>query len=116
MSSVALRAFLVALEEVSQLGEASHPVLDANSPESLKLARAVGRGQIVLLSSHFERYIYAINEEIVIFLNNTRIDGDKLPAVARLLHSQLSIDEIGRTGWDHRLDGLTKFVAEESWL
>jgi hypothetical protein len=52
------------MEEVTDLGNASHPTLEPANPESLKLARAVSRGQIVLLSSHFERYIHSLNEEL----------------------------------------------------
>jgi hypothetical protein len=64
MPSAALQVFIAALDEITHLGEASHPTLGPRAPESLNMARAVGRGQIVLLSSHFERYVYAVNEEL----------------------------------------------------
>lgn len=107
---------MVALDEVSQLGAASHPTLGPRAPLSLSLARAVGRGQIVLLSSHFERYIYAVNEELVGYLNQAQIAGDRLPLSIRLQHSMLPIDELAKRGWERRKDKLTGFVTQEAWL
>lgn len=116
MPSQALQAFSSALNEITDLGRASHPLLDPNAPASLKLARAVGRGQIVLLSSHFERYIYALNEELVTFLNKAGVHGDRLPKDIRLQHSMGPIDELAKMAWERRSDKLSSFVAEESWL
>jgi hypothetical protein len=116
MPSVALQQFLAALDEVRHLGNASHPTLARDAPESLSLARAVGRGQIVLLSSHFERYFYAVNEELVAFMNARQLNGHRLPVTIRLLHSAVPVDDLGRTGWEHRLEKLETFVAEDSWL
>ncbi len=116
MPSATLKAFLAALEEVRELGKASHPTLGPNAPASLALARAVGRGQVVLLSSHFERYIYSINEELCAFLNSISLYGDRLPERIRLQHSALPVDELSKTGWENRTDQLTSFVAEDGWL
>jgi hypothetical protein len=116
MPSVALQQFLAALDEVGHLGNASHPTLTPNAPESLSLARAVGRGQIVLLSSHFERYFYAVNEELVAFLNVRQLNGSRLPVNVRLLHSAVPVDELGKTGWEQRLDKLETFATEDGWL
>jgi len=116
MPSVALQQFLAALDEVSHLGNASHPTLAPNAPESLSLARAVGRGQIVLLSSHFERYFYAVNEELVAFLNVRQLNGSRLPVNVRLLHSAVPVDELGKTGWEQRLEKLETFATEDGWL
>jgi hypothetical protein len=116
MPSLTLQAFLLALEEVKQLGKASHPTLGPNSPASLTLARAVGRGQIVLLSSHFERYIYSINEELISFLNTVQMHGDRLPLIIRLQHSALTVDELSKTSWENRSGKLTAFIAEDGWL
>jgi RiboL-PSP-HEPN len=116
MPSVAFQQFLAALEEVKHLGTASHPTLAPNAPESLSLARAVGRGQIVLLSSHFERYFYAVNEELVGFLNARQLNGSRLPVDVRLLHSAVPVDDLNKTGWERRLDKLETFVAEDGWL
>jgi len=66
MPSEALRAFKTALGEIVDLRSVARPSLASSS---LRLARAAGRAQAVLLSAHFERYLYAINEEAIEFLN-----------------------------------------------
>lgn len=116
MPSQSLQALQIALDEVTELGKASHPTLGRNAPESLRLARAVGRGQVVLLSSHFERYIYSLNEELVGFLNSQNLTGDRIPDRIRLLHSMGPIDELGRTGWEGRGPKLIQFVSSEAWI
>jgi hypothetical protein len=79
MPSQALLAFDKALEEVRDLGRAARPSLSERI-ESLRIARAVGRAQVVLLSSHFERYFYAVNEEAVEFVNAKKIQQPCFPA------------------------------------
>jgi hypothetical protein len=116
MPSNSLQAFLSALTEVRQLGSASHPTLSPTAPQSLNLARALGRGQIVLLSSHFERYIYALNEEIVTYLNGQSIEGDRIPEAVRLCHSTIPVDELARTVWENRTSKLQTFIREDGWL
>lgn len=116
MASVAFQQLLTAMVEVEHLGTASHPTLAQRAPESLNLARAVGRGQIILLSSHFERYFYAVNEELVGFLNAHQLNGAGLPVSVRLLHSAVPIDDINKTGWEHRADKLQTFIADDAWL
>ena len=116
MPSASLQLLLLAMDELADLGKASHPTLGPRTPESLKLARAVGRGQIVLLSSHFERYIYSLNEELVSFLNTHKISGDKIPESVRLQHSMMPVDELAKTGWENRSQKLRTFVADEAWL
>lgn len=116
MASLALGAFLTSLDEIVHLGKASHPQLGPTSPESLSLARAVGRGQIVLLSSHFERYIYSVNEEVVNWLNVAGVISNRLPSSVKLLHSSLPVDELSRTGWEHRSEKLVGFISQDGWL
>jgi hypothetical protein len=69
-----------------------------------------------LLSSHFERYFYAVNEELVVFLNAHLQHSGPLPLDLRLLHSAAPIDDLGRTGWEHRHNKLERFVSEDAWL
>jgi len=61
---------------------------------SLRLARAAGRAQAVLLSAHFERYLYAINEEAIEFLNKKNIASSALSDRLTLLYSRYPIDEL----------------------
>lgn len=116
MPSQALQAFLGAIDEIDALGSASHPSLGPNHPGSLRIARAIGRGQIVLLSSHFERYIYALNEELISTLNRHGVHGEKLTETFRLQHSMSPIDELSLTDWLKRGDQLKDFVVSDAWL
>lgn len=116
MPSQSLQGFLQALSEVGDLGSASHPEFGPKAPELLRVARAIGRAQIVLLTSHFERYIHAINEETIAFLNTERVHGDRLPELFRLLHSKISIDNIGEMSWESRAVRLSSFIVDEGWL
>ncbi len=116
MPSAALLALLAAVEEVKDLGRASHPTLGPGSAGSRRLARAIGRGQVVLLCSHLERYVYAVNEELVAFLNQRGIAGNTLPLEIRLRHSALPLDELAKIGWQDRADSLQRFIVENSWL
>lgn len=116
MASAALSALVAALVEVAELEEASHPSLGPTDPGSLRLARAVGRGQIVLLSSHFERYIYAINEEAIAAVNTYNRLGDAIPDKIRLLHSASPVDDLAKTGWENRNQQLRAFVSQEAWM
>ena len=116
MPSQAFQSFLGALDEIDALGTASHPSLARTDPGSLRIARAVGRGQIVLLSSHFERYIYALNEELITVINSHNVHGDKLTEIFRLQHSMNPIDELALTGWESRAKHLRDFVGSDAWL
>jgi hypothetical protein len=83
---------------------------------SLRVARAVSRAQIVLLSSHFERYFYTVNEEAVVFLNGNGVNASNLSETLKLLHSRMPIDDMAETGWENRTKKLSDFVAGDSWL
>lgn len=116
MPSQAFSSFKGAIDEVGVLGTASHPSLAPSDPQSLKIARAIGRGQIVLLSSHFERYIYALNEELIAYVNSQNVDRRKLPKPFRLVHSTIPIDELAQTGWEQRAEKLEEFVSSDAWM
>jgi hypothetical protein len=83
---------------------------------SLRVARAVSRAQIVLLSSHFERYLYTVNEEAVVILNGNGVNASNLSETLKLLHSRMPIDDMAETGWENRTKKLSDFVAGDSWL
>ncbi len=116
MTSQALISLASAMPEVKFLAKSTWRERRRTKEEALEVARVVGRAQVMLLSSHFERYIYAANEEAVTHLNNVQRPSQKLPETLRLLHSAQIIDEIGRAQWDNRAGGLKRFVAQEAWL
>jgi hypothetical protein len=114
VSSQALVAFTDAIDEIIDLGTVATPSLAVGS--SRRVARAAGRAQVVLLSAHFERYFYAINEEAVEIVNARNIPATDFPDRLKLLHSRYPIDEIGETSWESRSDGLAAFISEDGWL
>lgn len=116
MPSEALRQLRAALGEVTDLGRAARSSLIAATGASLRLVRAVGRARVVLLSSHFERYLYAVNEEAVLFLNDQRVAASALPEILKLLHSKSLIDEMAETGWERRSEKLVNFISGDGWL
>ena len=114
MPSEALLAFSEAVNEIMDLGTVANPSLAVGS--SRRVARAVGRAQVVLLSAHFERYFYAINEEAVGFVNTRNTPAIAFSDHLRLLHSRYPIHEIGETSWESRSDRLVAFMSEDGWL
>ena len=115
MASLAITALRSAVKEVSDLARADRSSLIA-TPASLRLARAVGRARVVLLSSHFERYLRAVNEEAISFLNGVGVPSGSLPELLRLLHSKGPIDELAETQWDRRRIQLDAFAEGDAWL
>lgn len=80
------------------------------------LSRAVLRSAVVILCSHFERYLRSLNEDSVALLNKSKVDRNTIPEWFRLQHSRIAIDEIARTEWTRRSDGLGTFVSVDAWL
>lgn len=115
MASVALDTFVRARVEVAQLARAD-PTPSGQLPFDPEITRVVGRASVVLRSSHFERYIYAVNEEAANAVNAASPPGAALPESLRLLHSRSSLEEMVETGWDRRAEKLRAFVQEEGWL
>lgn len=114
MTSAALTSFLTALSEVNAL-KAAGSVLSTSPTEAARV-RATGRAQTVLLSSHFERYFYAVNEEAVGFINGKSLFSNLIPQSIRLLHSKNPIEEIAGMNWENRSDKMFEFVASDAWL
>jgi hypothetical protein len=116
MPSDALRSFMSAVSEISDLAIVARPSLLATATASLRLARAAGRAQVVLLSAHFERYIYAVNEEAVYFVNSRNVAATVFSNRFKLLHSKSPIDELGEMQWEHRALHLSSFISQDGWL
>lgn len=114
MPSQALTALKIALQEIPFLRAAARHA--KSNSHYFHVERAVSRAQVVLLSSHFERYFYAVNEEIVSHLKVVGLSSDRIPEILRLLHSQPLIDDLGDAQWDRRADLLKRFVTDEAWL
>lgn len=115
MASESLIAFERAVQEVAELQQAD-PTPKGQTPADPITTRVVGRASVVLLSSHFERYFYSVNEEATSLVNAAGIFGDNLPEPLRLLHSRASVETMLETSWEHRSQMLREFVQREAWL
>jgi RiboL-PSP-HEPN len=115
MASQALLTLLEALREVDELQRANPTPVGA-APTSPSVTRVVGRASVVLLSSHFERYVYSVNEEAVATLNSAGVTGSELPDGLKVLHSRVAVDALTETGWEKRSKQLEEFVTLEGWL
>src|SRR3712207_2463702 len=113
MPSSALGALVVAVQEVDELLRAASGG-NLAALARLRRARVVGRASVVLLSSHFERYFYAVNEEACGYLNAASVAGDRLPEILRLVHSRPSIEDLAATAWERRAVGLAGLMQSES--
>ena len=65
MSSNALVALLTGLAEIRALQRTNTSPQQGSGLKRPEVVRAIGQSEIVLLSSHFEQFIYALNEQAV---------------------------------------------------
>lgn len=115
MPSSALASFQDAVHEIKDL-ERADPTPIGGTPIDPAIARVVGRATVVLLSSHFERYVYAVNEEATQHLAMSVMDGTRLPEPMRLLHARPALDSLFETSWDRRANQLEEFLSTDGWL
>lgn len=112
MTSQALTDLLAGVEEVRALR--SHYPVPRRLPTGDKAvaARAHGRSCVVLLSSHLDRYIYAVNEEAIDWLNLRECALETFPKEFLLQHSRGAVDAIAERAWERRADPLREFVRQ----
>jgi hypothetical protein len=115
MASGSFQALLQAVDEITTLLSQPNPPGGSLAQKAAR-DRVVGRAGVVLLSSHFERYLRAVNEEAVTFVNSSALRCEALPLDFRLLHSRSVVDSVYATSWERRETGLTAFALSEAWL
>jgi len=115
MPSNALLSLLTGIQEVRDLQHAN-PTPPGGMPSRPQVVRAINRSSVVLLASHLERYLRALNEEAVGAVNRTAVPGTVLPEGLRLQHSRVPIEDMLETQWDNRATQLGSFVLQDSWL
>jgi hypothetical protein len=114
MPSKALDALLSAVVEIEDLARAN--AVAGSVPKDPLRSRALGRASVVLLCSHFERYLHALIEELVGFLNSSNVSNNQIPEEFRLLHSKNAIDDLALIEWNKRTEKLGIFVESEAWM
>ena len=113
--SKALRELRLAVPEVQTLLDAMPPIKRGVSTNP-DLTKALSRSSVLLLNSHLEQYVRALNDEAVSFVNAAGTLGSALPCALRLKHSREPIDVLARANWDNREDLLAAFVASDGAL
>lgn len=118
MPSDALAALLDGLREIEALQRANPSPQEGGGLTRPEVVRAIGRAEVVLLSSHFERYIYAVNEEAGDWLVGSGVTAGHLPDRVRLQLSRSPIEALAGTQWDNRAEQLRRYSVVEArlWL
>ena len=115
MASNALLALFTGLVEVQDLQRAN-PTPRGGISMRPRVTRAINRASVVMLSSHLEKYLHAVNEEATMLLNSVPISATRLPDIMKLQHSQQPITQLSATQWDNRAAHLTAFASGDGWL
>lgn len=113
--SNALEGLRLGLEEICNLMDAN-PTPRGGLPRRPDVVRAINRSGVVLLCSHLERYIRAVNEEAIQHLNRHGVPPSQIPERMRLVHSARAIDDLARAQWDNRAGMLAQFSQTDAWL
>ncbi|MFD9966231.1 MAE_28990/MAE_18760 family HEPN-like nuclease [Amycolatopsis sp. NPDC058986] len=116
MPSNALHGLLIGLEEIKALQRANPSPQEGSGLRRPEIVRAIGRSEVVLLSSHFERYIYDLYEEAVDYLCCSNARATTLPEKLKLQHARQAMDDIAAMNWERRAASLAQYSKEESWL
>ena len=116
MASAALAGLLAGIVEIEALQRANPSPLQGGGFRRPEIVRAIGRAEVVLLSGHFERYLYALNDETCQWIVGRSPRASAIPEAIRLLHSRARIDDLAETQWDRRADKLTAYSLAEAAL
>lgn len=115
MPSSSLVALILGLAEVRDL-LAADPTQPGRISTQPTTSRVIGRAAVVLLSSHFERYVHSANDEAVAIVNAGAPAGSVLPLPLRLQHSRAAVETLAATAWTNRGPHLEALVLNEAWL
>jgi hypothetical protein len=116
MTSAALDGLLAGIAEVQALQRANPTPQQGGGFTRPEIVRAMGRAEVVLLSSHFERYLYALNEEACQFVVELAPPSAKLSQEIRLIHAREVVDELARMNWENREEKLRLYSEAEAAL
>jgi hypothetical protein len=116
MASDALSGLLIGLAEIEALQRANPTPQQGGGLTKPQVTRAIGRAEVVLLSSHFERYLYRVNEEAAAAVVTNGVPAGSLPDEVRLLHATLPVDELAKTQWNNRAEKLRLYSEQEAAL
>lgn len=72
---------------------------------------ANNRACVVLLCSHYERFIYALNEAATDHLNAALLTSDQIPEKIRLLQTKKAVEDVALQQWELRSKKLEELAA-----
>lgn len=114
MTSKALDGLLSGLDEIDAMQRANPSPQEGGGLTKPSVVRALGRAEVVLLSGHFERYLYALNEEAVALVLANAVQARSVPEEVRLLHIKAPIESLAQMNWERRADQLRVFSRAEA--
>lgn len=116
MSSAALDELSLGLREVRALRAYSPRRVSTAIPNHAVLDAEIAhrRASVVLLSSHYERYIYSINEQAVDLVNRLAPNSEQIPVTIRLLQAKGAIEVLSKIEWNQRAKHLESFSQNNS--
>ncbi len=115
MPSDAFKSLQLGLHEIVDLLRADPTPKGGISPDP-PVSRAVLRSAVVILCSHFERYLRSVNEESISLINDSNVAYGLIPETLRLEHSRDAIDSLAKTEWSNRAKGLIDYTSNDAWL
>lgn len=117
MPSDALADLLVGAAEVRALREYAPKAQGLAARHALQDAQlAHRRACVVLLCSYFERYIYALNEGAIDYINHLRPLSELIPVQIRLAMVRGAVDRLAGMQWIKRESALREFSSEHAAL
>lgn len=112
MPSQALAELRAGIDEIRTLRRHGPKVGQSRDPHLARAAVIANRRSCtVLLCSHYERYIYALNEATVDFLNHLQISTDQVPEAIKLHQCREAVDLLAQSQWTKRGPRLEAFVG-----
>lgn len=113
MNSPAFGDLMLGVREVRAL-RGFPPVLPLWQARQTKAEARIAhrRACVVLLCSHYERYIYSLNESAVDFINQASVNSSQISLPLRLLQVRSAIDRLAETAWDKREDQLLSLFSQ----
>ncbi|MCY4640433.1 MAG: HEPN domain-containing protein [Chloroflexi bacterium] len=102
------------LSEIDALQRANPKPAEGGGLARPTITRAIGRAEVVLLSSHLERYVRAVVEEMASCIDGANVCSTRIPKSLRLLHGKVPVDELASIQWERREIKLREFAETEA--
>ncbi len=116
MVSRALQSLYDGIDEIDALQRANPTPAEGGGLTRPEITRAMGRAEVVLLSSHLEQFIYGLTEDSVAFVVDEAVVAENIPLAVRLQNVRVPLDQLLETQWDNRADQLLAYTDQHAPL